>query len=60
MVLKNKMEAKRMGRFVKELGHKIKEGPTHSNTKIRTPITGFADLPERVVDRLKLLEDAQY
>ena len=49
-----------MGQFVKELNHKIKVGPTNSGTKIRTPISGFSNLPEGVYDRLRLIEDAQY
>jgi hypothetical protein len=49
-----------MENFVKGLSHKIREGPSSINTKIRTPLTGFAALEEGVFNRLKLLEDAQY
>jgi hypothetical protein len=45
VILKNKLETRRMQHFVKDVNHKIKVGPVDANTKIRTPITGFAALP---------------
>lgn len=60
VILKNKEETKRMEAFVKDVSNKLKKGPADSAPKIRTPLTGFAALPEGVFDRLKLLEDAQY
>ena len=60
VIAKNRIETKRMEKFVKEVKNNIKVGPTDTNSKIRTPLTGFANLPEGVVDRLKLIEDAQY
>jgi hypothetical protein len=57
VILKNKL-VRRMQHFVKDVNHKIKVGPVDTNTKIRTPTTWFAALLERVIDQLKLIEDA--
>lgn len=55
VILKNKEETKRMEAFVKDVNKKLKNGPVGNAPKIRTPLTGFAALPEGVFDRLKLL-----
>lgn len=60
VIEKNKEETKRMEGFVKELNSKLKNGAVKAESKIRSPLTGFAPIPDGVFDRLKLLEDAQY
>jgi hypothetical protein len=55
VIQKNKEETKRMEDFVKDLNSKLKRGPSTIEARMRSPLTGFAAIPEGVFDRIKLL-----
>jgi hypothetical protein len=44
-IAKNKGEAARMEKFARELNQKIKEGPAKTVSTIRTPLTGYGNVP---------------
>lgn len=54
-IAKNKVENARMEKFVRQLNHKLKEGPAKTAMAIRTPLVGYGQLPSSVLDKMRLI-----
>lgn len=59
-IAKNKMEAVRAEKFMRSLGHKLNEGPQKNTNVIRTPLVGFNDLPDQVLNKMQLIDNQKY
>ncbi len=59
-IAKNKIQAVRAEKFMRSLGHKLNQGPPKKNNVIRTPLVGFAELPDQVLNKMQLIDNQRY